>query len=288
MRMGGKGNVWLVKSNGTRIDITGRGRVELRAGDKLVTDGTAWVIWYSVADRFAHRQPPLPRSTIVVNPPPPGRRDRVIYGARRQGNPPKPANRLFASASTSQPLILIGEEPLHLGTVTVSGDVRPERVTLDVDGKLLELAAEQGFALKSYDIIHKLTIPNPKAVLPSSVSKILVTVTFSDGTQDSATFEMLKSPNGQGSESRDTLRRALDRYSRVKPEQDEWLFHIVNVSGAYEDLGCNSQAAATVLDWWFVEPENESAVFALQGIAIQFDLGAIDARFGPAIERAGG
>jgi hypothetical protein len=71
----------------------------------------------------------------------------------------------------------------------------------------------------------------------------------------------------------------------VKPEQDDWFFRLINVTTAYEDMGCKSQAASAVLDWWFLEPNNESAKLALLGIAIDFDLGTLDRRFAPTINR---
>lgn len=282
MRMGGKGKIWLSKKGGGEIDITGRGRVEIRTGDKLRTEGSAWVIWYSVADRIPYRMPAPPTTNMIASPPPRDRPRSVIYGARRQGNPPKPANRLFALSSNRQPYVLIGDEPVRFGVVTISPDVRPLKMRLASVGKVHNLKVGSGVGLRSRDIVHDLTLKNPKPLLASG-SNFSVTVSFSDGSTDSASFDLLTDPTGRGSEARDTLRRALDRYSRVKPEQDDWFFRLINVTTAYEDMGCKSQAASAVLDWWFLEPDNESAKLALLGIAIDFDLGMLDRRFAPRI-----
>lgn len=279
MRMGGSGRIYLLKRDGRRIEITDKKnqRIVLEVGDDLRPEGQAWVIYYSVANREAIRKPPLETSTRVL-----ARADRrkpksLIFGARPQGAIPAAANRLFARNSERQPLVLIGNEPLRFGAVTVSGEVKPSEVELVVDGETYRLALGGAARLRSNGIVHQLVIPGTEELLTNDARAFVISVGFSDGSRDTARFDIVR--NQSGSEELDLLRRALTRYSRAQATDDEWFFRLYDLTQAYESLGCQAQASSTILDWWFQEPDNEAAMFALRAIAMEFGLGALEKGF---------
>lgn len=279
MRMGGSGQIVLKKADGRRIDITGKGskRILLEVGDDLETRGKAWVLFYSIAARTAIRKPPLPTSTRL-SPPADSRRPlSLIFGARPQGEIPASANRIFALNGKLQPFVRIGDEPICFGAVSVSARVRPRVLILTRGGKSQEFTFGQNATLLSNGIVHQMRLEGHKELLDGSARSFEVKVQFSDGTQDEAKFELIDQQSG--SESTDVLRRALTRYGRAKFADDDWFFRLLDVTEAYEELGCHPQAAATVLDWWLQEPANESAMFALRGIAAKFELGALEREF---------
>jgi|GEM_PF-4177880 hypothetical protein len=281
MRMGGSDPIYLKKADGRRVDISRQKqkRIVLETGDDLQPQGNAWVIYYSIAKRASLRKPALRTTTVLLPQPLQTGRKGLVYGSRPQGERGPLSNRLLALNSESQPFVLIGEVPLTFGAVTLTPDVKPSKVTVALGEATREISLGGAGTLRSQGIVHQLDISSARDLLSTTNPKFNILVTFSDGSRDSASFEMPKSTDFN--EPTSVLRRALTRYYRSKPSDPDWFFRLTNASLAYEDLGCYAQASSMVINWWFEEPDNESAMFALRAIGMEFRAGAIEREFGP-------
>jgi len=284
LRTGGKGTVVVIRK-GEKIDVTGKRGFILFDGDEIVPEPEkdAWVEYYWSSSREVIREPATRTSSRVSGAGPQEKRKaaRGIVAARRQGSPPPPANRLFAVRESPQHYYLPADGRVRLSAVTVSESVKPTEVTLITpQGKRVRLSP----CVESRKQLHRLTFTVDEATR-SNLKQFEVRVRFSDGSEDTAKFEVLLEQSGAQMKL-DQMRRAAIVYERLKPEHDEWFLALNDLALAFEELGCDAQAANLVVDWWFHEPDNPSAQNALLGLAIPFDLGAIDQLFGCGTVRA--
>jgi hypothetical protein len=281
LRMGGKGKVVVVRGK-KEMDVTGQRRFLLFSGDKPRVQGDAWVEVYWSHTRAIHRDPPLKTGPGAPGSPSPRRRAaRGLVAARRQGSPPEPANRLFAK-NVRSPYQVGANGVFRVSAVTVSKDVRPVRATFFRGQEASRQAIELDPKIESQGQFHRLTctLDDPAG---DGLGRFEVKVSFSDGSSDSALFEALSGPTGSSVSAFDQLRRASSAYAGLSPERDEWFLALNDLAREYEDLGCDSQAANLVLDWWWCEADNPAAQEALLGLAIPFEMGAVDALFGPPV-----
>lgn len=287
LRTGGEGAVVVIR-DGKEVTVPRNRRFLLYSGDKVRPRDKAWVEYYLSSTREVRREPPL-RTSTSVPPTRPTAREAAssILAARRQGSPPAPANRMFTKAGR-QPFYLRPDGRWSLSTVTVSPDVKPIAATLKSTSLNVEVhvsrepadadSAQMGVISRGQ--IHQLTWSDAR-ILSTSDSAFQITVQFSDGSKDTATFEAVRVGRGGSSLAMDRLRRAITAYDRLKSSDEEWFFALNESALAFEALGCNTQAASLVVDWWIAEPENPAVRDALLGLAIPFGLGAIDRLLGP-------
>jgi len=285
LRTGGKGTVVVIRK-GEKIDVTGKRGFILFAGDDIVTEKDAWVEYYLSINRRVIREPATKTDSSVPGAGQSGERKaaRSIVAARRQGSPPPPANRLFAVRESPQHYYLPADGRIRLSAVTVSEDVKPTEVTLLTPQGRRVPSTRLSPRVESKKQLHRLTFAVDEATR-SNLKQFEVRVRFSDGSEDTAKFEVLLEQSGAQMKL-DQLRRAAIVYERLKPENDEWFLALNDLALAFEELGCDAQAANLVVDWWFHEPDNPSAQNALLGLAIPFELGAVDKLFGCGTVRA--
>lgn len=111
-----------------------------------------------------------------------------------------------------------------------------------------------------------------KTVQPGG--EFTVTLSMVAGSPQAAKFTRLNS------KSSDSIVIARNSFLFADRNSPEWFDKLDNYIYELDEVGCATQAALLVVDWWLTDSHAFAAKAALSGVALDFELSAIDKLIG--------